>query len=637
MIYKPIALLSFTMSGTQDLTRRKFLIAAGGTAAVAAAGCIGDDGEETPTPSPTPPGGNGTPTPTQTPTGPVPQTEADKAQAAWERIVANPSPEDADLRDQAHVEIEEAVRDSGILIPLMHGLTERFWWQHVDLPRSGALGAHHQVHNETEVQGDTQLNLINSEFFTLDPAHSADTASAVVINQMYETLTNYPHGVPELHNQLLEEFDVTEDGMTWTFTIKEGVEFHDGQELTAHDFKYSWERLAMSANSTRQNFILGGGGFLGLEFEEHEDEEGGEGPFNVDPGTLGIEVLDDHTIEITIRFPQPGVLDILTYTGFAVIPEGHVGDIPGYDGDVEYQDYNLGTEANGTGPFRFDTFTEAEEARVVRNDDYHGQVATLDAVHWSIIEDADAAYTYAMEMNADVFGVPTAQYDADLIDAEADDLGREVGTYGPHENGETSNYLAVPTLSTFYWGFNARHVPNPVRVAVNYVTNRPELVSEIFQDRAVEAYSFTPPPLWPTGQEAYQQWVDEFPFSPGETDIPAAQEVLSEAGITESDPFELTLTTYVSPVFEQAAELTRDKLAGTGVEMDLEEAPFGTLISRGYDGDLEMFSLGWIWSWEDVVYGHYGFEPKNTDTSRMPEETQGYMLDWQAELTEEFQ
>lgn len=623
------------MSGKQDLSRRKFLVAAGGTAAVTAAGCIGDDDTE-PTPTPTPPPDD-TPTPTPPPGEPTPQTEADKAQAAWERIVDNPAPEDEPIRTQAYIEIEEAVRDSGILIPLMHGLTELFWWEHVDLPHTGALGQHHQVHTETEVDGDTELSLINSEFFTLDPAHSADTASAQVINQMYETLTNYPNGVPELHNQLLESFDVTEDGMTWTFTIKEGIEFHGGQELTAHDFVYSWERLAMSANSTRHNFILGGGGFLGLDYEEHEDEDEGWGPFNVEPGTLGVEVVDEYTFEIDIRFPQPGVLDILTYTGFAVIPEGWVGDIPGYDGEVAYEDYNLGTAANGTGPFIFDTFTEAEAARVVRNDDYHGQAASLESVHWSIIEDADAAFTYAMEMNADVFGVPTAQYDPDLIDAEEDDRGRDVGTYGPHENGEMSNYLAVPTLSTFYWGFNAAEVPKPVRQAVNYVTNRPELVEEIFENRAVEAFSFSPPPLWPTGHEGYQDWVAEFPFAPGETDIPSAMEVLEEAGYTEDDPFELTLTTYVSPVFEQAAELTRDKLAGTGVEMDLEEAPFGTLISRGYDGGLEMFSLGWIWSWEDIVYGHYGFEPKNTDLSRMPEETSGYMLNWQVELTEEFQ
>lgn len=613
----------------EGVSRRKFLRATGGVAVAAAiAGCGSDDPEPTATP------GDGTATPTPSPTAtPEPErTNADKAQAAWERIVANPAPEDADLRNEAYIEIEEAVRDSMILLPLLHGLTERFWYDYVDVPHSGALGAHHQQHNETEVEGDTELNLINSTFFTLDPIHSADTASAVVINQMYETLTHYNHGVPELGNQLLEEFEVSDDGLSWTFTMKEGVEFHDGSEMTAADVVYSWERLALSDNSTRANFILGGGGFLGLEHETDEDE--GVGPMNAVPDSLGIEAVDDTTIEMSIREPQPGVLDILTYTGFAVIPEGLVGDIPGYEGDVEYDEFNE-SYANGTGPFEFDSFTIDQEARVTRFDNYHGQVASLESVHWEIIEDSEAAFTYAMEQNADIFGVPTAHYDADLIDAETDDRGREFGTYGPLENDETANYLAIPELSTFYFAFNARHVPRPVRQAVAYVTDHTELVEEIFANRAVEAFSFTPPPLWPTGHEGYQDFVDEWPYGQNETDIPGARGVLEEAGFTEDDPFEMTLTTYVSPVFEQAAELTRDKLAGTGIEMELEEAPFGTLISRGYDGDLEMFSLGWIWSWEDVAYGHFGFEPKNTDTSRMPEETSGYMVDWQVELSQE--
>ena len=622
------------MPVSEDVTRRRFLLAAGGVTAMSAAGCLGDeDPDEDPTPTPDDDDDD-----TDPDTDPE-MTHADKAQAAWERIVAHPAPEDADIRDQAYIEIEEAVRDDMILLPLLHGLTERFWYDYVDVPHTGALGAHHQQHNQTEVDGDTELNLINSTFFTLDPAHSADTASAAVINQMYETLTTYHHGVPELENQLLEEFEVSDDGLSWTLTIKEGVEFHDGRELTAHDVVYSWERLALSNNSTRANFILGGGGFLGLEHEtdapEDDDDEDydGVGPQYALPDSLGLEVVDDTTLEMTIRDPQPGVLDILTYTGFAVIPENLVGDIPGYDGEVEYEEFNE-SYANGTGPFEFDFFTIDQEARVTRFDNYHGQAASLEAVHWEIIEDAEAAFTYAMEQNADIFGVPTAHYDPDLIDAETDDRGREFGTYGPLENDEVANYLAIPELSTFYFGFNARHVPRPVRQAVAYATDHQELVEEIFEGRATTAFSFTPPPLWPTGHEGYEAFVDEWPYSVNETDIAGARAVLEEAGYTEDDPYEVTLTTYESPVFEQAAELTRDKLAGTGVEFDLEEAPFGTLISRGYDGDLEMFSLGWIWSWEDVSYGHYGFEPLNTDTSRMPEETSGYMIDWQVELSD---
>ncbi len=561
----------------------------------------------------------------------VEPAHADKAQAAWERIEANPAPTDEaeQTRTEAYIEIEEAVRDDMIMLPLYHGLTERFWYDYVDVPPTGALGAHHQQHNETAVQNDTELNLRNRSFDTLDPAQSTDTASASVINQMYETLTHYPNGVAELENKLLSEFEVSEDGLTWTFTIADGVQFHDGRDLTAADVVYSWERLALSENSTRANFILGTAGFLGLV---HETDEGdGLGPQSAVPDSLGLEAVDDRTLEMEIASPNPGVIDILTYTGFAVVPEGYVDDHPAYEGEVSYEEFDQAT-ANGTGPFEFDAFTIGEEASVVRNDDYHGQTPDVESVHWEIIEDDEAAYTYAMEQNADIFGVPTQFYDRDLIDAETDDRGRDIGTYGPHENDETTAYLAVPELSTFYFGFNARTTERPIRRAIAYVTDHEELIENVFEGRGVEAFSFTPPGIWPTGSDGYETFVDAWPYSPNETDIPAAEELLSEAGYTPDDPFALTITTYQSEVFQEAAELTREKLAGTGVDIELEQAPFNTLLERGRDGDLQVFSLGWIWSWRDVAYGHFGFEPQNTNTDRMPGDATGYYLDWHVDL-----
>jgi len=74
---------------------------------------------------------------------------------------------------------------------------------------------------------DSELGLINSTFDELDPIMSTDTASSRVITQIYENLTAFPNGVTELENQLLEDFEVSEDGTTWTFTLQDGIEFHD--------------------------------------------------------------------------------------------------------------------------------------------------------------------------------------------------------------------------------------------------------------------------------------------------------------------------------------------------------------------------------------------------------------------------
>ena len=485
---------------------------------------------------------------------------------------------------------------------------------------------------DAEPQEGGELNLINSTVSTLDPIQSTDTASATIINQVYENLVHYPNGEAEIENQLAEEVDLSDDLLTYTFTLKE-AQFHDGTELTADDFKYAWRRLAESEHSQRANFALGPG-FLGIDVEYDEDD--GVGPMGVVPDSLAVEVVDDDTLEVTLAEEEPAALDILAYDSFGAMPEGLVGDIEGYDG--EYEQDEIATDVMvGTGPFEFDEWEPGTEARVTRYDDYHDDPAYLDEVHWQIIEDDDAIWTYINERNADVFGIPTPFYDQANIDAESDDEGRDVGTYGPLENEDTVNYLGVAELSTFYAAFNAEQTPKPVRQAIAYVTDHSELIEMVFEGRGEEAFTFTPPGMWPGGEDAYQDFIGDWPYSPNETDRDAARDVLEEAGYTEDDPYELTITTYDDAAFQDFASLTQDKVAGIGIDLSIEEAEFGTLISRGEDGDLGFYTLGWIWSWVDPAYGHFGFEPENTNTDLIPEEADGYYLDWQAEDSEESQ
>ncbi|OVE84624.1 ABC transporter substrate-binding protein [Natronolimnobius baerhuensis] len=591
----------------------------GGSATVGLAGCsalLGDDDDGN---------GNGNGNGSDDDTNYEVSDHANKAQAAWERVVDHPAPEDEDTRNEAYLEIEEAVRDDMVLLPLYHSKGERFWYDYVDIPEVGALGIHHQQFTDVEVDGDDELNLLNSTFDELDPIMSTDTASGIVINQVYETLTHYPNGVAEVENKLIEEFEVSDDDLTWTFTLKEGVEFHGGEELTADDVRYSFRRLAESEYSERSNFILGTASGIGVEYDETDDGD-------VEPDSIAVEVVDDYTVEITIQEPQPALLDILTYDGFSIVPEGIVGDIDGYDGEVDHSEFQ--TEmANGTGPFEYDDFSIGEEMRIVRNDNYHDGEPTIESVHWEINEDPESRFTYAMEQNADVFDIPTSQYDPSLIDAEERDDGSEIGTYGPFENDEETNYLAVPELGTFYFAFNVSNVPRPARQAIAYVVDHEELIEDVLEERGFEAFGFTPPAIWPTGEDGYNQWVDEWPYSPNETDIEGAAEVLEEAGITEDDPIEIEAATYeTAPEYAEMAELIRQKLGDLPISVTNNSTQFSTLQDRGEDGDLEMYSLGWVWSWEDVSYGHFSFEPENTDTSRMPGDATGYYLDWQVNL-----
>jgi ABC-type oligopeptide transport system, periplasmic component len=123
---------------------------------------------------------------------------------------------------------------------------------------------------------------------------------------------------------------------------------------------------------------------------------------NAVPDSLGISAVDEQTLELQVTAPNPPLLDVITYSAFAPVPEGYVDDVPGYDGEVTVDEISR-QEANGTGPFLFDSFTENEEATVVRNDDYWGETANVEEIRWAIFSDPQAEYDYSVrEENADI-------------------------------------------------------------------------------------------------------------------------------------------------------------------------------------------------------------------------------------------
>jgi peptide/nickel transport system substrate-binding protein len=467
--------------------------------------------------------------------------------------------------------------------------------------------------------GGSTLRLINDTMSVLDPIKSTDTASGRVVQQLFDALTNYPNGQIATENLHAADFETSSDFTTYTFTLKEGATFHDGREVTASDFVYSFERLAQSSNSRRQYFILDSLGVV------HETD--GEG--NYVPGSIDVEAVDDYTLEINLEKPFASTLPMLAYSSFAVIPEGIVGDIQGYDGEMSYEEFSTSNPI-GSGPFEFGKWEQKTEAEVTAYDDYHGKAAELDTVHWQIISDADARYNYALNKNADVFAIPTAKYDpGSLTVQETDELGRDVGTYS-FGNGSTLDYVGVATINSFYIGFNQKNVDEPaVRKAVAYALNQQLAVEQVFKGRGASAYHFTPPNIYPGSPRRYREHAkNKYPYGYNATQLDQARQVMRDAGYGPNNRYEFTFTTYESPTWQQIGQLLRDQLASAFIDMNLEEAPFSTLLNRGRQGNLQAFSLGWIMDWPAPDNFLQNLVPRLTITSQEGG-AKGAYVDWQ--------
>ena len=451
---------------------------------------------------------------------------------------------------------------------------------------------------EQKPQKGGTFRKINSTITTFDPVAAGDTASGQIVQQVFDGLMNYPNGETSTEKLLAEKVERSEDDTTYTFTLKDAT-FHNGNKVTAQDFKYSFERLARSPHSVRAYFILDSMGVV------HETD--GDG--NYKPNTLGVEAKDEKTLIVNLNEPFHATLQMLAYSSFAAVPQDAIGV------DIDKEQTGSGQEAEpapeykefrenspvGAGPFKFDNWQKGTSADVVRYDDYHGQTAYVEAAHWQVIENDTAAFNYAMSKNLDWFGVPTPRYQSSKVqNTSKDSKGRTVGEYGPFQaNGETVNYLKVPEVSTYYFAFNTQKVPKPVRQAFAYATDQESLSENVFKGRQAPGYHLTPPLIYPgknPGEEYDSHVSDAYPYGKN-SDMENAKKVMEDAGYSSNNRFKLQLTHYESQTWSEIAQIMQRKLSGAHIDVQIEQAKFATLLERGQQGNLEAYTLGWIADW----------------------------------------
>ncbi|WP_254543900.1 ABC transporter substrate-binding protein [Halomarina pelagica] len=435
------------------------------------------------------------------------------------------------------------------------------------------------------------LRMIGTPIQTLDPVASVDTASNRVVTQLYDGLVQYPKGRPDPEPLLATDVRTAEGGRVYTFALKEDVTFSDGSALTAADVVYSFERCAASEHSMWSSTLLD---VLGVAHDtrtvDGEGEGGSTGAYA--PGSLGVRAVDEHTVEIRLDEPFHAALEVLALPAFGIVPEGIVGDVEGYEGELAYERFARESPV-GAGPFAFDRWESGTEYAVVARKGYHGDGPRIAGIHWQVIEDPGAAFDHALQREVDAFWVPNAAFDRGKLAIEStDDAGRAVGTYGPLSNGLTATYLRVPLVATYFVGFDPTAVPRAVRRAVAHLLDGRTIVERVHKGRGEAAVHLTPPSVFPGGPAGYDDHARGYPYG-GERGMERARAVLADAGYDESNPASLTFTTYDSGAWHETATLLRSKAASVGLTIEIESAPFPTLVERAMKGSLAAFSFAW--------------------------------------------
>lgn len=394
---------------------------------------------------------------------------------------------------------------------------------------------------------DTQIIIgLQAEPTTLDPAQLTDYNSSRAAMEMYDSLIRFKDGSTELEPGLATEWEISDDGLEYTFKLRQGVKFHDGTPFDADAVKFNIDRQ------------------IDPEHPYHDTGEFGYADF-----TFGmveeVVVVDAETVKIILNEPfAPFLANMAMHAAAIVSPEA----IKEYGKDISQNPV-------GTGPFKFVSWNPGVEVILEKNEDYWRGAPNVDRLIFRPIDEDQTRLTELEAGNIDfIVGIPP-----DDLERLKDDADLQV--------------VEQPGMHTWYVALNCQRPPfNDVRVrqAVNYAINKEAIVDNILKGTGVLAKNILPPVIW-----SYTDDVQDYSYNPEK-----ARELLKEAGYDES----MTIDFYVpksgsgmqQPV--TMATAIQSDLEAVGIKTNIQQLEWGTYLDKMFQpvdkSDVLMHALSWL-------------------------------------------
>jgi peptide/nickel transport system substrate-binding protein len=429
--------------------------------------------------------------------------------------------------------------------------------------------------------GGTLVFGTSSDPVVLDGALVSDGESLRVIDQIFETLVSLKPGTTELEPGLAESWELSDDGLTYTFKLREGVKFHDGTAFNAAAVCTNFDRWYNFTGSFQNpsasyywQTVFGG-------FAKTDPDSGAP----AESYYQSCNAVDDGTVEIKLTKPSSAILGALSLSSFAIASPKALEEFGADEGTVDDEGVfhptgSFGTEHPiGTGPFKFESWTRGDKLTVARNEDYWGDKAKLDKVIFRPISD-NAARLQALQ-TGEIQGY-------DLVEPQ------DVETI---EGDDNLQILDRPAFNVAYVGFNQKKKPLDnikVRQAIAHGLNRQEVVDNFYGGRGEVAKEFMPPEV-----VGYADDVTEYEFDPAKS-----KQLLQEAGLTLPVPITFWYPSDVSrpymPDPKRNFEAFRASLEQAGFKVTPKTAPWSPdYLGNVDEGNAQVYLLGWTGDYGD--------------------------------------
>lgn len=406
---------------------------------------------------------------------------------------------------------------------------------------------------------------------TIDPALNSSNDGGNMLQHLAEGLLKMDKN-GNIIPGLAESYEVSDDGLTYTFKLRKGLKWSDGSDLTAKDFVYSWKRVAdPNTAAPYGQDVLG-------KVKGYEEAAGG----NID--ALAVSAPDDTTFVVELANPVPFFDRIAAFSTLVPVQEATIEA----NGDA----WTLSPETNITaGPYKLAEFTDGDRIVLEKNENYWDKDnITFDKITYRLIEDPNAAYTaYNQGEVSMIKSVPSEEI--------------------PALKG-TEEFHVDPNMGTYYLSFNTTKKPfdnEDVRKALALVIDRDYVANTVMQGTYLPANKIIGPGVSDAAPDSSFEKVTEEKYTKGvgsgdyEADVAEAKELLAKAGYPDGQGFPtIEYSTndqgYHKSVAEYLQNVWKEKL---GINTDIAIKEWKVFTADRRAGNYDVARNGWVMDWND--------------------------------------
>lgn len=408
--------------------------------------------------------------------------------------------------------------------------------------------------------GNVSIPIVGDPIF--NPWHPNAYAESNLVNRvLFQGLTK-----PGLDNlpvgNLAEDWTTSEDGLVWTFNLKEGVKWHDGEEFTAEDVTFTFNDLVLNASL------------------------GSNGASNYKTLDKVVEV-DPYTVEFHLKSPFASLPAYLAFNS-EILP---AHKFEGVEDPWEFTEFNKESPV-GTGSFKMGEYVSGQSLKLVSNDEYHNGEPNLDSVTFKILPDVNTQIAQALSNELDIFVLEDKSSLARI--EQADNIE-----------------LVTADITRYFW--IALDMENPkfqdvkVRQAMLHAIDRDTIINSVLEGYGEVANAA----ITPDQKQYFNDDLKTYDFDPEKS-----KELLKEAGWEDSngdgildkdgEDFSFEFDIALQGDLEQIAVLVQQYLKNVGFDVKLNTLEWNTMIQKNIiERDFDMILNWWSYPSDPDVYAQY--------------------------------